>query len=151
MAAFFIDSSALVKRYVTERGSTWVKQSVVPTSGNRIYVSRATSVEVVAAIARRAKGGSVAPQDAIATIALFLQHVRTEYRVVELTPVLIDDAIRLAEVHALRAYDAIQLAAALAVRQVRASHGAPALVLVSADLELNTAASIEGLTVIDPP
>jgi len=150
VAVYFIDSSALVKRYVTERGSAWVKQSVTPTSGNRIYVSRATSVEVVAGIARRAKGGSIATQDAIATIAQFLRHFRTEYRVVEFTPVVIDDAIHLAEVHALRAYDAIQLAAALAVRQVRAERGAPALVLVSADLELNTAAAIEGLTVIDP-
>lgn len=150
MAAFFVDSSALVKRYVTERGSNWVKQSVVPPSGNRVYVSRATSVEIVAAIARRAKGGSVAPQDALAAIALFLQHNRTEYRVVELAPTLIDDAVLLAEVHALRAYDAVQLAAALAVRQARAVLGAPALVLVSADQELNAAASIEGLAVIDP-
>lgn len=150
MAGYFIDSSALVKRYVTERGSAWVKQSVAPPSGNRIYISRATSVEVVAAIARRAKGGSIAPQDAIATIAQFLRHVQTEYRVVELSSVVIDDAIRLAEVHALRAYDAIQLATALAVRNVRARRGAPALVLVSADFELNAAAALEGLTVIDP-
>lgn len=150
MAAYFIDSSALVKRYVAERGSGWVKALALPTAGNRIYVSRVTSVEVVSAVARRSKAGNITSQDAMATIARFLHHVRSEYQLIELSPELTDDAIRLAEMHALRAYDAIQLAAALAVRQVRARLGAPDLVLVSADLELNSAAAIEGLTVIDP-
>jgi uncharacterized protein len=54
-------------------------------------------------------------------------------------------AALLADTYALRGYDAVQLAAAIEVRlQV------PALILVSADTELNTAATVEGLSVEDP-
>jgi predicted nucleic acid-binding protein len=46
---YFLDSSALIKRYVTETGSAWVTNLIEPTSGNRIYVARITAVEVVSA------------------------------------------------------------------------------------------------------
>ncbi len=36
MAAYFFDSSALVKRYVIERGSTWVIRITTPAVGNSI-------------------------------------------------------------------------------------------------------------------
>jgi hypothetical protein len=54
-------------------------------------------------------------------------------------------AALLADTHVLRAYDAIQLAAALEVRSQD-----PSLTLVSADVDLNAAATAEGLPVEDP-
>jgi hypothetical protein len=58
---------------------------------------------------------------------------------------LLRQAALLADTHALRGYDAVQLAAALDVRlQV------PMLTLVSADDELNAAATAEGLPVENP-
>jgi hypothetical protein len=56
----------------------------------------------------------------------------------------------LAETHALRGYDAVQLAAAIEVHARGMSLGLPVLTLVSADGDLNMAATIEGLTVEDP-
>jgi len=62
---------------------------------------------------------------------------------------LIAQAGALAEKHALRGYDAVQLAAALQAKSAYSTAGL-ALTLISADLELNSAAIAEGLVVYDP-
>ena len=56
----------------------------------------------------------------------------------------------LAETYGLRGYDAVQLAAAVEVNASYRSAGLPPITLVSADVELNAAASAEGLTVDNP-
>ena len=56
MAGYFVDSSALVKRYVNETGSVWLSGLVAPSAGNDIYIARITTVEVIAALTRRARG-----------------------------------------------------------------------------------------------
>ena len=42
MAAYFLDASALVKRYVTEIGTAWVAGLLDPLARNRLYVARIT-------------------------------------------------------------------------------------------------------------
>jgi len=59
------------------------------------------------------------------------------------------DAMDLADRHALRGYDAVQLAVAMQVRARVVPRGT-ALLLVSADGELNAAAHAEGLLFEDP-
>ena len=54
MADYFADSSALVKRYVSEVGSAWVAGLFDPSLGNEILVAAITGVEIVAA--ERVKG-----------------------------------------------------------------------------------------------
>jgi predicted nucleic acid-binding protein len=73
-----------------------------------------------------------------------------DYQVIEITAALITRADALAEQHALRGYDAVQLAAALEVNAAYVAAGQPPVTLISADLELNTAAATEGLSVDDP-
>jgi hypothetical protein len=58
--------------------------------------------------------------------------------------------MRLANRHALRAYDAVQLAAALNIRQERQDAGLVPVTLISADQALNDAATAEGMAVDDP-
>jgi predicted nucleic acid-binding protein len=70
--------------------------------------------------------------------------------VVEVTEALIERAMGLAEAYGVRGYDAVQLAAALEVNALLVAAGLPALVLVSADAELNAAAISAGLAVEDP-
>jgi len=53
MSAYFFDSSALVKRYVREKGTDLVKAIIDPDAANEIYIARISGAEVVAAIARR--------------------------------------------------------------------------------------------------
>ena len=70
MAVYFFDSSALVKRYAQETGSAWVE--VLTRTRRRVivlYLARITAVEVVAAVARRQRGGALSTADAAAAIA----------------------------------------------------------------------------------
>ncbi len=52
MTYFFFDSSALIKRYVTEKGTSWVRESST-NHGNRVFAAQITAVEIVSALARR--------------------------------------------------------------------------------------------------
>ena len=58
--------------------------------------------------------------------------------------------MRLANAHALRAYDAVQLAAVLELNSRYQASGLGGITLVSADRDLNTAATAEGMAVEDP-
>jgi len=60
------------------------------------------------------------------------------------------DAMLSARAHGLRAYDAVQLAAALEVNRIYQTGGRGPVTLVSADQDLNAAATAEGLAVDDP-
>lgn len=49
---YFFDTSALVKRYITEIGSDWVRTLTDPQSGNRIILARITWIEMLSAYSR---------------------------------------------------------------------------------------------------
>jgi len=57
VAAYFLDASALVKRYVTEKGTPWVTGLLDPAARNRLYVARITGVEITAALTRKERRG----------------------------------------------------------------------------------------------
>ena len=150
MAAYFLDSSAVAKRHLNETGSAWVLSITSPTARNRIHLAGITPVEVVSAVARRQRSGSIALTDAAVMLASFRADLAKQYRVVDVTRVVILRVMLLAETYALRGYDAVQLAAALEANDRRTARKAPLLTLVSADGELNAAAQAEGLAVEDP-
>jgi predicted nucleic acid-binding protein len=150
VAGLYFDSSALVKSFVAEPGTAWVRQCLDPTARNHIQVARITGVEVVAALTRQARLGNITPAELAAALARFRFDYQNIYRKVPITPGLIDAAMTLAGVHALRGYDAVQLAAALRANRQRIARRRSPLTLVSADAALNAAALIEGLAVEDP-
>ena len=150
MAVYFWDSSAVVKRYIREAGTAWIIETASLSSGNRIYLSRIAGVEVVSAVARQRRAGTISETTAETAIARLRQDLARQYRVIEVTRSLVERAMALAETHALRAYDAVQLAAALQVHTHCQSLGIPSFSLVSADSALNEAAAGEGLPVVDP-
>ena len=49
MKTYFFDTSALVKRYISEIGSNWVRTVTDPEEGNGIILARITWVEMVSA------------------------------------------------------------------------------------------------------
>lgn len=152
MAAYVFDSSAIVKHYVKEAGSSWVNGVIraARMSGGRVHIARITGVEIVSAIARRQRGGSLTPAETSVILTRFRRDLTRIYRSVAISPRLIEDAMALAEAYALRGYDAVQLAAALRVNARRILQGSSAITLISADAELNAAAVAEGLAVDDP-
>ena len=146
MAVYFLDSSAIVKRYRDEAGSVAILRLFA--SNDHLIASRLATVEVVAAFARRARKGTV-PEDRVGEIAHALEiDFRELFEIIELEGPILLRSIDLVRTHGLRAADAIQLACAL--KPAAQLAGLSSLVLVSSDAELNAAAAREHLTVFDP-
>ena len=150
MASYFFDSSALIKRYVNEAGTDWVTNLIDPAAGHEIFLARISGVEVLSAIKRRERIGTTSPQDAQVAISNFRSDFAVFFTVLEISALLISEAMSLAERHDLRGYDAVQLAAALEVHRRRTALGVSLGAVVSADRALNEAALAEGLKVDDP-
>jgi len=85
MAGFFLESSALVKRYVGEAGTGWVRTLTRSSETRRIYVARITAVEVTAAVARHRREKTVTPAKASSILFRLRKHFAGRYRVVEIT------------------------------------------------------------------
>ncbi len=150
MTDYFADSSALVKRYASEVGSAWVAALFDPSFSNEIFVAAISGVEVVAAIVRRARGGAITTADAASICGQLRSDWVSDYQVIEVNDLLLQQAMSLAEAHGLRGYDAVQLAAGCQVNQLSIRSGLSPVVFVSADNELNAAAAKEGLVVDNP-
>ncbi len=150
MSALFFDSSSLVKRYAKEIGTNWVFSLVRPSAKNRLYLARITGAEVVAALTKRMRVGSLTPTATAKAIARFEREFSNRYLLVEVSPNIIQSAMNLVKNHTLRGYDAVQLASALQANQDRISIGGTPLIFISADNHLNLAATSEGLTVDNP-
>jgi uncharacterized protein len=151
VAAYFFDTSALVKRYATETGTAWVTALLDPAARNRVFIARITGAEMIAAIMRKKRLGHISAADAATAAALFRADFGgNRFRIVEVTPALVTSAMSLAEAHALRGYDAVQMAAALHTHARRQARKLPALTLITADSDLLAAGAAEGLTTDDP-
>lgn len=146
MPIYYVDTSALLKRYVVENGSAWVRATLQPPEAD-IIVSQLTIVEAVAALTRRAKGGSFRPGDAERVIQQLMADFQQQFVVIGVNSELIDKAVDIARRRALRGYDALQLATALTVRSLVAPE---AVTFVAADDELVAAAEMEGLPSVNP-
>lgn len=150
MSMIFTDSSTVIKRYVRETGSQWVKNIFTAAPANQVFVAAITRVEVVSAITRRGRGDARSQRIAASACALFLADYAADYETVEVSQYLLEQAVQLAQLHGLRGYDAVQLAAGREVNRQALTAGLPLITFVSGDKELNTAASAEGMTVDDP-
>jgi uncharacterized protein len=149
MAVYFIDSSALVKRYVNETGSAWILRLFDPASNNRVLIAAITGVEIIAAISRRERSGSIASTNAKALCDQFRHDYRSDYQIVKITDNVISSGMILSETYGLRGYDAVQLAVGCAIKAVCLASGV-LLTFVSADRELNTSALREGMAIENP-
>ena len=146
MATYFLDTSALVKRYVAETGSTWICELTEPTKGNEIVVARLCGPEAISAFVRK----SPPVPNLSVVLADFRFDFKKQYHRAALTNAVIATAMRLAEIYRLRGYDAVQLATAIELHKKYSAAGLPPPVLVSADTALNAAAALESLVVDDP-
>ena len=150
MSVFFFDSSALVKRYVWEQGTGWVRSLCAPTAANSLLVSVIMPVEIISAVSRRRREGTVTPRAAQAVRLLLHRHLQREYRVIELAAPILQRAQDLLEQQPLRAYDAIQLASALEANARLLAGGLAPLIFVAADTRLLTIGTLVGLSGEDP-
>jgi hypothetical protein len=147
MAVYFLDSSALVKRYISETGSVWVLGLFDPALNNEAFIAAITGVEIIAAITRRSRNGSISITDATIIRNQFKRDLQKDYQIVEITENIINSGMVLSETYGLRGYDAIQLAVGRVVNNISIANGLPPITFVSADNELNAAVVSEGLMI----
>lgn len=150
MSVYFLDSSALVKRYATERGTPWVQALTDPIAGHELIIARITQVETLAALTKRCRMGNVSSGSLDAAIRAFEEDLDSQYAVVELSEAVALLAGQLVRRHPLRGYDAVQLASAMILHQELASLAAPLATFLSADQHLVVCARAEGLLADDP-
>lgn len=146
MNHYFFDSSALIKRYIVEKGTPWV-QSIMNSQQNMILIAEITQVETISGIMRRHREGNINLMMVHNIKSLLDYHLQYDYRVVGLAPDVIKRARNLIERHPLRAYDAIQLSSALESHLSLTLSGLTGITFVSADIRLLNVANSEGLII----
>jgi predicted nucleic acid-binding protein len=136
---YFLDTSALVKRYVTEPGSDQVRRLLRRKVD--IALARITEAEAYAAIARAARMNALTDDDRERAFQQIAEDVAAA-RIVEIRRTVVRSVQELVVRWPLRGYDAIQLSCALRLQSENL-----AVAFWCADAELANAARGEGLRV----
>lgn len=110
---YFLDTSALVKRYLTEPGSAEVRSLF--RRKRPIAVARIASAELAAAVAHQQREGAVTETTRDAILAR-LNRDFAQMTVVEVRAAMLSRVPALVVRWPLRGYDAVQLAAALTLQ-----------------------------------
>ncbi len=150
MTTFYADSSALVKRYVIESGSGWVQALVNPAAGHTFVVANIGLVEIAAALAAKQRQGVLAGFVLDGLLRDLRRDAFDQYWLVDVTQLIISQAMILTRRQKLRGYDAVHLTCALFTQETLLQQGLPALTLLSADVDLLAAAQAEGLSIVNP-
>ena len=146
MSTFFVDTSALGRRYLSEIGSAWVLGWIEPPFGNIAVIAELTTVEMLAVFARRQRDKMLTPTETASLTNDFLFHSDEEYLVVSIDRPIILTARDLVKKYPLRTLDAIQLACALdAVAMLNEP-----ITFISGDNVLLAAAGAEGFSTDNP-
>jgi predicted nucleic acid-binding protein len=146
----YVDTSALVKRYVAEVGSSWVRRLLASPAQYVIYTSTLAQAEVISALQRRVREGHLEMAAAQRLTRRVTVHFTQRYQVIAITQTVVDQACLVLQVHPLRASDAIHLAGALTIRRIAHEQGLPPPSFVGADDALLAAATAEGFVVDNP-
>jgi hypothetical protein len=150
MAAMYVDTSALVKRYVAEVGSAWVRRALARPVYQVMYTATLTQAEVISALQRLVREGHLDQAQAQRLTQRVTRHFTRPYQVLRITRTIVTQACAALERHPLRAYDAVHLACALTVRRLMQQRGLPPPLFVAADDTLLAAAVAEGFAVDNP-
>lgn len=150
MGVLFFDASALVKRYVTELGSEWVRQQTDVRTGNVLVVSALAGPEVVATLARGGRDQRQLAERSAHLNSVFRTEWADQFTILDVESSVITESMHLAATHDLRGADAVHLAAALRLQRHRRFTALDLFTFVSADREQLIAADREGLPVEDP-
>jgi predicted nucleic acid-binding protein len=146
MGLIFADSSALVKRYIAEQGSAWVRAWIEPEHGNTIIVAEVAIPEVISTLARLQWQSLISVRAFVRFRARFELAVEREYFVIPIATPLLRMASERVVRHPLHTLDALHLAAA----QEASQHFPQPPLFVSAVRRLLAAATAEGFATDDP-
>jgi uncharacterized protein len=149
--SFYMDASALAKRYAPEAGSALVDAILDNVPGSRVYVLNVGVGEVVSILVRK-KNAGVIPAAYFSQALLNLEREIVRPADISKLPVtnrLATSSLSLIVAHSINSTDAITLKSALAIARKQRAAGHD-LVLVASDQRLLRAAQAERLGTFDP-
>jgi predicted nucleic acid-binding protein len=151
--SFYLDASALAKRYVPEKGSPHVHPLLDTVPAGRIYVLNVGAGEVISILLRKRNAGVISAgyfEQAVVDFDTEIVHAAA----VNKMPVsnrLAISSFPLIRDHSINSTDAVTLKSALAIaRKPRVAGDDLDLVLVASDQRLLRATQAEGLTTFNP-
>ena len=150
MKCYYLDASAMVKRYVNEQGSEWMRATMDSEEETLLFTSRMTIVEVISAFSRRVREETLTLQNFVSARDMFRSDCLDDYQVMPPSLAVVDQACALLERYPLRAYDATHLATAISAQEFLTGKEYSPVTFLSADDDLNDAAKAEDLTVDNP-
>ena len=150
MPIYYLDTSAIMKRYISEPGSNVVRELFEKlTDSDELTTSYLTLLEVNSTATRLLKGSIITSSGYRRILNQFNQDI-SSYSVT-LVPVqheLIDRAIVVANEYFLRSLDAMHFASAIVANEM--SSGGQATYIVSADREIIAACEAYGIPTLNP-
>lgn len=148
MPVYCLETSALVKKYRTERGTEAIAELFQNKQESDVFVtSYFTVVEITSVTTRLFRAGALTNQAYQVIMGNLSRDMKETVRLQSVSDSVLSESIRLTQDHALRAPDAIHVATALGLRA--GIRGRPFYFLGS-DARLNTACHSSGLLVLDP-
>jgi predicted nucleic acid-binding protein len=149
--SFYLDASALAKRYAPEKGSPHVHALLDTVPADRLYLLNVGAGEVVSILVRKRNAGVISAAyfgQALVDLESEILHA-ADITKLSVTNRLAASSVPLIVAHSINSTDAVTLKSALAIaRKLRAGGGD--LVLVASDQRLLRAAQAEGLSTFDP-
>lgn len=146
MTYYFLESSAIAKLFVFEKGSEQLIRLLEEVDDPRKLISALATVEVRSAIRRRQRAGEILASDADHAVRGLEEECA---RIVEqpVSPTVIDAARLVLDSHPLRALDALHLATCIVARDILQVSD---ICFVSADDILLKAATVERFLTLNP-
>lgn len=147
MPIYYLDTSALLKRYRTEQGSVILNELLGTKHTDEVFVtSYFTALEAEAVVARALRGRVLSREAYRVLLSRFAQDLGDGILIQPVSNPVIADSIDLTRRYGLRAADAIHLATASRVKQASSLQN----VFVASDRGLLDCAQREGFYLLDP-
>ena len=139
---YYLDTSALVKRYHPERGTAYL-DTVFAEPDTTFIIASITIAELTSAIVRKHEEGDISRESLLLTLSKFSEDLITDFWILDIERQHLHDAQQLILRHRLRTLDSLQLSLLLVTRGLSP-------IFLCSDTRLLTAAKAEGITAQDP-
>jgi predicted nucleic acid-binding protein len=150
MALFYLDASALVKRYKTEQGSEVIDYLFEEKSADdRLVASFLVVIEIVGVAVRLRRNQTVTEDQLSELLARFNEDQQQTLELFQISQSVQGLAVKVVLEHGLRAADSIHLATMIELRRAADTAGVQ-LLTMAADKALCDASEREGLKVVNP-
>lgn len=84
MVTYYLDASAMVKQYVNEAGSGWLRHTLAASQDVVVVAAQLLIIEVASALNRRVREGTVTPHDYARLSGRFRDDCRDVYQLIAL-------------------------------------------------------------------